>query len=99
MKNVFKKCVICKRFHSRHFEALATPPPAERYTESKHFEVTVVDFVGPLFVLQRYTQRDEREDQKAYIRAIHFEIVEDLTNHLFLLAIKKFFALRGKKPQ
>lgn len=89
MKNVLKNCAIWQSFHSGQCKAPAAPPQAKRSTESKPFEVTEVDYAGPLFDHQRYTQRDEREDKKVYIclftfattRAIHFELVEDLTTH------------------
>ena len=102
VKRVLNNCVTCNRIHSRSFDAPAATLPRERTTECRPFEVTGVDFAGPLFVKPRYDSRSE-DMVKAYIclftcattRAIHLELVEDLTTHQFLLAIRRFFGLRG----
>lgn len=73
------------------------PLPADRVTKADPFEVTGVDFAGPLF----YT--DQGSTQKSYIalftcattRAVHLELIRDLKTETFLMAFKRFVARRG----
>jgi len=66
------------------------PPPLPKVhvTESPPFTVTGVDFTGVLYI------KDRAEERKVYIciftcattRALHLEVVSDLTVETFLLA-------------
>ncbi len=102
VKRVLDGCVTCKRINSRPFDAPAAALPRERTSECQPFAVTGVDFAGPLFVRPRYCSV-KTETVKAYIclftcattRAIHLELVEDLSTRQFLLAIRRFFGIRG----
>ncbi|GBN54606.1 hypothetical protein AVEN_53101-1 [Araneus ventricosus] len=76
--------------------------PAERITPTFPFNVCGVDFIGPLLVKpvaqRRITAR------KMYVaifvcfvtKAVHFELVTDLTSEAFIGCLKRFFARRGK---
>lgn len=76
-------------------QQVSAPLPKERINETQAFEITVFDFVGPVYV--------KPENKKAYIalftcavtRAVHIELVSDLTTDSFLLAFKRFIARRG----
>ena len=102
VKRVLDRCVICKKNQSTHFDAPAAHLPEDRSSESNPFERTGVDFAGPLFVNPRYDPGNP-DLVKCYLclftcattRVIHFELVEDLTTRQFLLAIRRFFAIRG----
>lgn len=69
----------------------------DRITKSPPFEVTGVDFAGPLYVKGQGTMT------KSYIalftsavtRAIHLELVSDLSTENFLLALKRLISRRG----
>jgi len=54
VKRVFQSCTTCKKINSRPFDAPAADLPRVRTTECRPFEVTGVDFAGPLFVRPRY---------------------------------------------
>ncbi|XP_071123866.1 uncharacterized protein [Mytilus edulis] len=74
------------------------PLPKDRVNYDYPFSVTGVDFTGAL-----YTKGKHNELSKTYIclftcaatRAIHLEIVTDLTEESFMLAFKRFVARRS----
>lgn len=74
------------------------PLPRDRITESPPFETVGVDFAGPLYVKIK-----KGEVEKAYIalftcavtRAVHLELVSDMSTETFLLAFKRFISRRG----
>ena len=90
VRSLLHKCVICKRAAGKPY-ATPDPPPLvkDRVNASRPFEVTGVDFTGALYV------RSNTGEQKVYIclftcavsRAIHLEIVCDLTLQCFLEGI------------
>ncbi|XP_064481609.1 uncharacterized protein LOC135394678 [Ornithodoros turicata] len=96
-KKVIFKYRVCARFRLKAASAPTAPLPGDRVTPSAPFETVGVDFAGPLMV------RDGRELVKAYIalfmcavtRAVHFELVSDLTARSFLMAFRRFATRRG----
>lgn len=66
-------------------------------TEPRQVEVAGIDFAGPLFT------KGKRNGEKAYIMlftfaatgAIHLELVSDLSEEKFQLALRRFIARRG----
>ncbi len=100
VRKVTKKCNGCKRFQA---VALASPPPgkfpSDRTVGSSAFEVIGVDYAGPI----PYRSAKNRE-RKSYIllytcslsRAIHLELLPDLTTTEFIHSFKMFIARRGR---
>ena len=94
-KRIVNDCLICRRFKVKHGEQTTAPLPRDRLTEAPPFEVTGVDFAGPLYFKPNH--------QKAYIalftcavtRAVHLELVKDLSTDSFLLAFRRFISRRG----
>lgn len=76
--------------------------PAHRVRTSRPFSKTGVDFCGPIFI--REGRRRGTKHVKAYvavfvcmtIKAVHLEVVSDLTTDAFLNAFKRFISRRGK---
>ena len=110
VKRVLHYCVTCKRHHSRPFDAAPATLPLARIKEATPFEITGVDFAGPLFVRSKREKKVKGKpklppptEQKVYIclftcavtRAIHLELVPDLRASTFILAVRKFFGRRG----
>ena len=101
IKSQLCQCVICRK-HSRKPYQIPDPPPLPqiRTCASVPFTITGIDFTGTLYVRSNHTE------EKVYIylftcatsRAIHLEIVTDLTVETFLLAFRRF-ASRRSLPQ
>ena len=93
VKSFIKGCVICRRTHGPTYFVPDSPPlPKFRATGLHPFEVTGVDFAGPFLV------KKHKHVVNIYIalftcassRAIHLELVEDLSGQAFLEAFKRF---------
>lgn len=73
------------------------PLPGIRVKEAKPFSRTGLDYLGPLYV------RSSDNSKKIWIclftclvtRALHLELVSDMTTEEFLLALRRFIAQRG----
>ena len=97
VKQIVARCHICKRLKVKPAQQVTAPLPRDRITESPPFEVMGIDFAGPLYV------KSDTQTKKAYIalftcavtRAVHLELVSDMSTENFLLALKRCIARRG----
>ena len=126
-RKVWFACVTCQKLSSPPFQELAAPLPLNRLKKAEAFNITGVDFAGPLYfkpVASKKTRRQaassepsteeaptEEDDDpritthhcKCYVclftcavtRAVHLELVPDLSARSFLLAFRRFAARRG----
>ncbi|XP_055623566.1 uncharacterized protein LOC129766991 [Toxorhynchites rutilus septentrionalis] len=100
-RKVIHKCVICFRAKPRATEQLMGDLPPERVTPAPPFLRVGVDYCGPFHVT--YPNR-RGSPMKCFIsifvclvtKAVHLELVADLTTEAFLAALKRFIARRGK---
>lgn len=95
IRNVLSKCVRCKRFSVK---ACATPPihlPLDRVRDSKVFEVVGIDLCGPLFLKQKAKVWIVLFTCAVY-RAIHLELVTNLSTEGFIQSLRRFIARRGR---
>jgi len=75
--------------------------PTYRVSAAKAFTHTGVDYAGPIRIT--LARRRGQHTQKAYIclfvcmvtKAVHIELVSDLTSDMFLAAFKRFISRRG----
>ena len=98
IKSIIRKCVVCKKTSGKPY-AMPDPPPLvkSRVSQADPFAVTGVDFTGALYV------RSTEGEHKVYLclftcavsRAIHLEIVTDLTVESFLQALRRFSGRRS----
>jgi hypothetical protein len=99
VKEVLRKCVICTRYQGRPMRPPSSPDlPDYRVDHSAHaFQATGLDFAGPLFV------KGVSKSNKTYIllltcassRAVHLELVPNMSVDGFLRGFKRFMARRG----
>ncbi len=99
IRKVTYPCVVCKKRSGRPFKL---PPmaqlPETRVTRANPFQHTGVDYFGPI------TIKTTAEHRKVWValfscfvtRAVHLEVVSDLTTEQFLNALRRFIARRGK---
>jgi hypothetical protein len=75
--------------------------PAARITESRPFSNVGIDYCGPFFIKERKDRN--RHKIKMYIaifvclavKAVHIELVSDLTSEAFIAALRRFIVRRG----
>ncbi|XP_065082637.1 uncharacterized protein LOC135705015 [Ochlerotatus camptorhynchus] len=99
-RNVVHSCINCFRCKPSALEQLMGDLPAERVTPTLPFLNTGVDLCGP------FQFRKLRKDQptKCYVaificlvtKAIHIELVYDLSTAAFIAALHRFMSRRGK---
>lgn len=102
VRKILYNCTLCKRFGAVHYSAPPPPPlPPFRIQEEPPFTFTGVDFAGPLYVTSSNSCKGE-EDKVwiclftcCIVRAVHIEIVTDLSVSSFLRCLKRFVARRG----
>ncbi|GFX65010.1 integrase catalytic domain-containing protein [Trichonephila clavipes] len=76
--------------------------PTERITPDKVFNSTGIDLCGPFFIKNKYQRKGP--EIKVYVcificlvtKAIHLEIISDLTSQALIAALKRFISRRGK---
>ena len=100
VRAVIHRCVICRRFEARPCLGPPPPPlPRFRVAEEPPFTYTGVDFAGPLFVKTGKAVANRKVWICLYtccvVRAIHLDIVPDLSTPAFIRSLKRFSARRG----
>ncbi|XP_031777412.1 uncharacterized protein LOC116415912 [Nasonia vitripennis] len=95
------KCVTCQRVKAQSAQQLMRDLPADRVHASRPFSISGLDYAGPIQV--RTTKGRGHKAYKGYIvvfvcfstRAIHLELVSDLTTATFISAYRRFVGRRG----
>lgn len=100
-REVVHNCVRCFKCKPRSVQHIMGDLPEDRVQPARAFINTGVDYCGPF-----YTKKTTRgaTKTKSYIalfvcfttKAIHLELVSDLTTNSFISALKRFMARRGK---
>ena len=94
-------CTTCRKAAARvETQKMGQLPPA-RITPSPPFSVTGIDYAGPFTLKRGHTRKPVLV--KAYLalfvcfatKAVHLEIVSDLTTEAFLAALRRFVSRRG----
>jgi len=103
VRRLLRHCLPCRKQMGKPYVAPESPPlPKVRVTESPPFTITGVDFTGALYV-----KGSTNEETKVYIclftcavtRAVHLEVVSDLTVDTFLLAFRRFVGRKSLPKQ
>ncbi|XP_060608443.1 uncharacterized protein LOC132760481 [Ruditapes philippinarum] len=101
VRKVLHKCLLCRRVEGGAYKMpLMAPLPRSRVTKSTPFSHIGLDYLGPLYI------RDNQTITKVWVclytcmvtRAVHLEMVKDMTTNAFLNSFRRFIACRGK-PQ
>lgn len=95
------KCVKCRRFRRCTEEQKMADLPRERMETTPPFTYCGMDCFGPFYV------KEGRRELKHYgllftclcSRAVHIELLDDMTTDAFINALRAFIALRGNVRQ
>ncbi|XP_076660587.1 uncharacterized protein LOC143363945 [Halictus rubicundus] len=96
-----RNCVRCYRVQPPPTQYVMGDLPEARVTDSRPFANVGVDYCGPFFIKERRYR--SRTHIKVYVavfvclsvKAIHLELVSDLTSEAFIAALRRFIARRG----
>ncbi|XP_055605576.1 uncharacterized protein LOC129753754 [Uranotaenia lowii] len=99
VNTVLHECVHCFRNRPRVSKQLMGELPVERVSPAEVFDKVGVDYCGPFLV--RYPRTQPRKHFVAIFvclatKAVHIELVADLTSEAFIAAFKRFSGRRGK---
>ncbi|CAF1104794.1 unnamed protein product [Didymodactylos carnosus] len=96
---IVKRCLRCKKFDGGPYKMPEMPAlPKARVSESAPFTFTGLDYLGPLYI----KENGRTTTKKVWIclftclstRAIHLELVDDMSADQFLLCLRRFIARR-----
>ena len=100
VKKCLRRCVWCKRINGLPYRNTPIADlPEFRVDQLRAFNTVGVDYCGPL----RYGKGEGQDSAKAYIclftcastRALHLELVTNMSTDGFLRALRRFIARRG----
>ncbi|XP_038106744.1 uncharacterized protein LOC119766334 [Culex quinquefasciatus] len=103
-RQVIHECISCFKSKPKVIEQIMADLPAERVNPAPPFLHVGVDYCGPFLV--SYPNR-RAKPVKCYVavfvclavKAVHLELVSDLTSQAFIAALRRFVARRGKPLQ
>ncbi|GFW79501.1 integrase catalytic domain-containing protein [Trichonephila clavipes] len=105
VRRVVRRCISCFRNLPKFTEQIMGDLPESRVYPSSVFQRTGIDFASP-FLIRSSKGRGSR-NTKCYIcvfvclptKAVHLEVVSDLTSKAFIACLKRFVARRGKPSE
>jgi hypothetical protein len=101
VRQVLRRCISCYRTNPKAMTPVMGNLPACRLQPCSPFIKSGVDYAGPFIIKEGVYKR--KRLLKAYIalfvcmttKAVHIELVSDLTTDAFLATLKRFIARRG----
>ena len=104
VRNVIRQCVTCRKFSARPKRQKMGNMPAIRTTPSHPFEKVGVDYAGPFLTKYGYVRKPTIVKSYVFvfvcltIKAVHLELVSDLTTNAFISCLRRFIS-RRENPQ
>lgn len=102
IRAVTRRCVICRKTSLKPQPPQMGQLPVERITPDAVFNKVGLDYAGPVLVKYGYVRKPTVV--KTYVcvfvslsvKAVHLELVSDLTTEAFIAALRRFIGRRGK---
>lgn len=99
-RNVIDSCMHCRKTKARMCKQMMSELPPERTGPAAPFEFTALDLFGPYVIKDSVRRRTKMKVWGVVFscmvsKAIHADIVEDLSTEGFLKVYQRFTALRG----
>lgn len=93
--------MLCYRYRPVTEMQVMGALPAARVSQGYPFAITGVDYCGPFYITQQIRGRSPIKVYVALficfsVKAVHLELVPDLTTNAFIAALKRFISRRGK---
>lgn len=101
-KQTVRNCVTCFKHNPKNIQIKMSDLPASRFVTHTPFYITGTDYGGP-FLIKTHKGRNSKLT-KCYIclfvcfatKAVHLELVSDLSTEGFILALRRFVSRRGR---
>ncbi|XP_061724911.1 uncharacterized protein LOC133530870 [Cydia pomonella] len=101
-RSTVHNCLTCKRLKAKTMQPIMGNLPKSRVVPAPPFETCGVDFAGPFSILNKKGRG--AKVSKCYLclfvcfftKAVHLEVVSDLSTNSFILSLRRFISRRGK---
>ena len=101
IRTVIQGCITCRKTSVKPKPQMLGQLPIERVTPDVVFDRVGVDYAGPIYVKYGYVRKPTVV--KAYVcifvslsvRAVHLELVSDLSSEAFIACLRRFVSRRG----
>jgi len=102
VRKIIRRCVRCARVNPQPVNYLMGSLPAVRTNATRPFTNIGTDYCGPFFIKEK--RHRNRNKIKIYVavficlatKAVHLEVVSDLSTEGFIAALKRLIARRGR---
>lgn len=98
-----QKCVRCLKLRGKPQSPKMADLPPERLDLAPPFTYVGIDVFGPWTIVTRRTRGGQAHSKRwaviftcLLIRAVHIEVIEEMTSSSFINALRRFTALRGE---
>lgn len=102
MSSIIHHCVTCRKMRGKPINLKMADLPKDRLTRSPPFTFVGVDVFGPWTIITRRTRGGSAHSKRwavlftcLYSRAVHIEVIEEMTSSSFVNAMRRFVAMRG----
>ena len=104
VKKIIAQCTTCKRYEGGTYQIPPQPSlPDFRVSDDFAFTRVSVDFAGPVYAKPIFPKGTKSPVFKTYIclftcassRALHLELVPDLSTKAFIRCLQRFMSRRG----
>ncbi|XP_055850677.1 uncharacterized protein LOC129915222 [Episyrphus balteatus] len=104
LRGYLHKCVVCARYSCKLGQQLMSELPADRVQIGKPFVHCGVDYAGPFEIKMLDKKGEQITRSKCWVaifvclktRAVHIDLVTDLTSLSFIACYERFIARRGR---
>lgn len=101
MKQCIHRCVTCVRWRAAAAEQLMANLPRTRVTLTRPFQVSAVDYAGPIFLLTSPGRGHKTSEAFLAVfvclstRVIHLDVASNYSAEAFIVAFRRFTSRRG----
>ncbi|XP_056016872.1 uncharacterized protein LOC130053556 [Ostrea edulis] len=102
ISSIIHKCVKCRRGRGKFLNQKMADLPPERLKSSPPFTYVGIDCFGPWNVTTRKTRGGSADSKRWAVlftclcsRAVHIEVIEQMSTPSFINALRRFYATRG----
>lgn len=99
-------CVTCKKLRGKFQSQKMSDLPSDRVIVSPPFTYCGVDVFGPYNVIARRTRGGQANSKRwavlftcLGIRAVHIEVIDEMSSSSFINAVRRFISIRGPVKQ
>ncbi|XP_053389483.1 uncharacterized protein LOC123532195 [Mercenaria mercenaria] len=96
-------CVTCRKLRGKLTYQKMADLPVDRLTPAPPFTFVGVDVFGPWSIVTRRTRGGNSSSKRwavlctcLAVRAVHIEVIDEMSSSAFINAVRRFLAIRGK---